>query len=435
MPATRSSSLPVGVFSSVYVSPTREVLVLGPALVDEHRAVGEVGQRPGCTIRMPRNSSRRPGRWPAMPKKSPSRSAEPNRCRTTALDAVDLAPSRSAMVGENALAEHAADDVVADEVLLDRLVDADALAESPRIAIVQARASPIISADAVAVVRRGLRSEFWPARLPTVPNTRAVRPPGPRAQERPADHRAGRRHAEQDDEDAAADAASRRAGTSVNSPAPSAAAPTRDAARRPSSSRRWSEVSGSAMSSRSACTGAIRAVRRAGQPRGRHRDDDADDVRRDARSAGRRSAADRTGRARSCANSARMPIASSTPRPSPSVEPTTPTHERLEQHRPGHLPLGRAEGAQQRELAAALGDQDRERVDDQERADDQGDARRRSAGRCVRKLIASSRSDGRLVGGVVAGDRLVRRRGARRPTASRSSSWETPSSAVTQMSV
>ena len=41
-----------------------------------------------------------------------------------------------------------------------------ALAELPTIAIVQASASPIISAEAVAVVRRGLRREFWPARLP-----------------------------------------------------------------------------------------------------------------------------------------------------------------------------------------------------------------------------------------------------------------------------
>ncbi len=47
-----------------------------------------------------------------------------------------------------------------------------ALAELPRIAIVHARASPIIKADAVAVVRRGLRSEFCPARLPTLPKTR-----------------------------------------------------------------------------------------------------------------------------------------------------------------------------------------------------------------------------------------------------------------------
>ena len=48
-----------------------------------------------------------------------------------------------------------------------------AFAEAPMIDIVQARASPIISAEAVAVVRRGLRSAFWPARLPTARNTTA----------------------------------------------------------------------------------------------------------------------------------------------------------------------------------------------------------------------------------------------------------------------
>ena len=124
-----------------------------------------------------------------------------------------------------------------------------------------ARASPIISADAVAVVRRGLRREFWPARFPTVPNTRryvawaaarngrlitgltAVTPSSTTRIPRPSTQPPR--------------------GTSVNSPAPIAAAPT-PMPTSPSSSRRWIEVSGSAMSSRSACTGAIRVVRRAG---------------------------------------------------------------------------------------------------------------------------------------------------------------------------
>ena len=48
-----------------------------------------------------------------------------------------------------------------------------ALAEAPTIAIVQARVSPIMRAEAVAAVRRGLRREFWPARLPIDPNQRA----------------------------------------------------------------------------------------------------------------------------------------------------------------------------------------------------------------------------------------------------------------------
>ena len=52
-------------------------------------------------------------------------------------------------------------------------------------------------------------------------------------------------------------------GTSPNSPAPIAPAPTTIAAA-PTRSLRWIDASGSAMSSRSACTGAMRVVRRAG---------------------------------------------------------------------------------------------------------------------------------------------------------------------------
>ena len=47
--------------------------------------------------------------------------------------------------------------------------------------------------------------------------------------------------------------------------------------------------------------------------------------------------------------------------------------ERFEQHRPQHLAPRRAERAQRRELARALGDGDRERVGDHEAADEQGD--------------------------------------------------------------
>ena len=48
----------------------------------------------------------------------------------------------------------------------------EAFAESAMTTIVPASARPIISADAVAAVRRGLRSEFSPASVPTVPNSR-----------------------------------------------------------------------------------------------------------------------------------------------------------------------------------------------------------------------------------------------------------------------
>ena len=47
-----------------------------------------------------------------------------------------------------------------------------ALAEAPAMDIVVTRVRPIIRAEAVAAVRRGLRSEFWPASTPMLPNTR-----------------------------------------------------------------------------------------------------------------------------------------------------------------------------------------------------------------------------------------------------------------------
>ena len=52
-----------------------------------------------------------------------------------------------------------------------------------------------------------------------------------------------------------------------------------------------------------------------------------------------------------------------------------PDRERLDHHRGDDLAAVGAEGAQHRELAGALGDRDREGVEDQERGDEQGDAR------------------------------------------------------------
>ena len=46
-----------------------------------------------------------------------------------------------------------------------------AFADAPAMDMVATSAIPIISAEAVAAVRRGLRSEFCPASRPTLPNT------------------------------------------------------------------------------------------------------------------------------------------------------------------------------------------------------------------------------------------------------------------------
>ena len=47
-----------------------------------------------------------------------------------------------------------------------------AFSEAPKTDIITIRVSPIISALAVAAVRRGLRSEFSVASTPTVPKSR-----------------------------------------------------------------------------------------------------------------------------------------------------------------------------------------------------------------------------------------------------------------------
>ncbi len=50
-----------------------------------------------------------------------------------------------------------------------------------------------------------------------------------------------------------------------------------------------------------------------------------------------------------------------------------PDDDGLEQHRPEHLTAAGTDGPHQRHLLAALGDEDREGVVDDERADEQGD--------------------------------------------------------------
>jgi hypothetical protein len=77
----------------------------------------------------------------------------------------------------------------------------------------------------------------------------------------------------------------------------------------------------------------------------------------------------------------------------------------LEQHRAGDLLLAGAQGAEQRQLATALRNQDRERVDDQEGADDQGDARedQQEGGQEAHRLLDRG---GGFVGRLVAGDGL-----------------------------
>ena len=238
--------------------------------------------------------------------------------------------------------------------------------------IVPASARPIISADAVAAVRRGLRSEFWPARLPTGAEQPRGTTAAASAQQRPADDRAGRGDAEQDAERRPRPrrpaAWARRGG--ARTPA------TRD--RPPPAGRR--PAAGAGSRSRAArCRRAAPAPARSGRSAGpaahaatmvtTH----AHDVRRD--DGPRREDQRLPGQVE-----AELPEQQPQHHRQQHAEPEAdrgaeqPEHERLQLHRPGHLAPRGTEGAQQRELAAALRDQDRERVDDEERADDQRDA-------------------------------------------------------------
>ena len=309
----------------------------------------------------------------------------------------------------------------------------DAFAESPMIAIVQARVSPIISAEAVAVVRRGLRSEFWPARLPTVPKSRGVRRAGSRAGTAgrspgwPPRRRAG-------------SPASRRPTTSgcghVADERPSADqhGSRRRPARRPTSSRRRSDVSGSAMSSR------MRLHRR--DPRGRagpagsaasHGHQRRRRRRTRRRCAARRPAAARTGRDRTARTAPAAPSPAARRAPRPIVEPSSPSTsassctDRITWRR--EAPSARSSASSRLRWATRI-----ENVltirnvpttsaiagEDQQEGGDE--ARSPRAGRSAVSSAASSpvtRLD-------AVGQHLARRAAA-------SSSWDTPSSAVTQI--
>ena len=68
------------------------------------------------------------------------------------------------------------------------------MVDAPSTAIIVTSETPIISADAVAAVRRGLRRVFCSAISPTAPNAAAVEPAEP-GEHRAAEHRAEQRDA------------------------------------------------------------------------------------------------------------------------------------------------------------------------------------------------------------------------------------------------
>ena len=301
-------------------------------------------------------------------------------------------------------------------------------AESPTMDIVQARVRPIISADAVAVVRRGLRREFWPARLPTEPKNRA--------KVTCATTRKGRLIT-----GLAAETPSRMPSTpaptshpawltSTNSPTPRDATPASPRTT-PATNRRCTEVSFIATSSRIACTGAIRAVRRAGsQAAAMVTATPTTYAATTVRGARIRDCPDRS--RPKLANNARIPIARSTPRPSPMVEPSTPsTKASISTDRVTWrlvAPSARSSASSRLRCATRI-----ENVLTIRNAPTTSEMPAKINKNVVRNVTASSRSvaaSSAAVSPVTASNPS----GSRGAMARRSSSWLTPSAAVTHTS-
>ncbi len=397
MPTTSSVELAPGCLLDRVRVPDVQVLVLGPVLVHEHRAVGEVGERAAHEVDA--QERRVAGLDPGDPEEVAVPLALGPPLPHDAVDAGHLGHP-VAMLGENGSPNTlltTKSPMKFSSIAWSTL----ALAESPRIAIVQPRASPIIRAEAVAVVRRGLRSEFCPARLPTLPKIRRYAAWAAR-EERPADHRAHRRHAQQHDEHPAAEHPAARG----------------DVGEQPDAHGRGARDDREHAEHQAPVDGRLRerdvvAQRLHGrdpggtprrQPGRSHRDDHTDDV---AGEHGPRR--EDQGLAGEVEAEVREQGADAHRQQHTEAEAERRAHqaddERLEQHRPGDLSLGRAERAQQRQLAAALGDQDREGVDDQERPDDQGDpGEDQQEG--TQEADRVEKVGRRLVGRVVTGDGL-----------------------------
>ncbi len=226
-----------------------------------------------------------------------------------------------------------------------------------------------MSAAAVWAVRRGLRMEFSRPSLPGSPSTRASG--------RPIAPESGR----------AAAGASMAAPTKMHTePTPTSCDGRlgqpdgqhdhagQGQRRRPRRTGAGTRRSLSDRRSSSAATGGMRTARRAGPiadttvtptpttsptttVRGSKTSDPAGSVTPNPRS------------------SASSPTAASTPRPSPITDETSPTTAASAEHRTEHLTAARTDDPQQGQLPGPLPDDDRERVEDGERADEQGDER------------------------------------------------------------
>ena len=235
-------------------------------------------------------------------------------------------------------------------------------------------AIPIISAAAVAAVRPGLRWAFRSASLPAAPPMRRAGMPTTRA--------SGRTSRDE----------------SIATPTNSASTPTPSKAKRsPRRGRRRASRSRARGRRAPTIAPAMYGVKRAKRPRGIVAPSRTAAIGGTlvARIAGKRPATSvtsvptssettivRVAKTVSVCGSSRLSALKSSFRPTASPRPLNEPddrraeadHERLEDHRPEHLAPRRAERAQGRELPHPLRDRDRERVEDDERADEERDA-------------------------------------------------------------
>ena len=263
------------------------------------------------------------------------------------------------------------------------------------------RATPIMSAAAVADVRLGLRRAFSWARCPAVPDTARAGMPSTRSTGRAS------------------------TGPSTNTPSTVVTAPRASiwSARFTVAGdprRRGEDASGGdCEAGDDPLDGQVRAVDGdvaqggdRGDPAGPQRrgdrrgdgDDDADDDRRD----------DRRGRddgraRRDVETDLGEQLAEPERHPDPEAEAggagDEPDGNRFEQHRAQDLPAAGADGTQHGQVAGALGDHDRERVVDDEHPDEQRDVGEREEERVEELQVLAQ--VGLLVGGVgLAGQHL-----------------------------
>ena len=237
-------------------------------------------------------------------------------------------------------------------------------------------ASPTVSASAVTSVRPGWRTAFSRARRPVIPRQLTIRPIA-LAERR--DHAVVRRgvaaaqaraqpHADGSPRTRAAAAAGHGCRSTTSIPITT----TSETTKRMTSARRDGVARGIGTPSRIAASGGTRVARSAGaSPASTVTIVPASSDTMIVRDC---STVPLSGRsAPNALNSWSSAGASASPSSSPSSEPSEPEQQPFDDDRAHDLGARGAERAQQAELARALGDRDRERVEDDERADEQRD--------------------------------------------------------------